>query len=727
MTRNNDSQRASGRGPSAQRRKGRGFLKTALAVVCGIVLLAAIGLGAAVGIAVQSLPSFEALKTQPRGQMIVIKAMDGSTIVTIGPSYGEWLTSSQLPDTIKTAMVAIEDRKFYRHVGIDPEGIVRAMVRNLQAGRSVQGGSTITQQVVKNLFLTNERSYARKVRELVLALAMESRFSKDQILELYLNRVYFGGGAYGVDAASRKFFGHSARSLSLTEASIIAGLVKAPTRYAPSSDPERARDRARIVVAAMVDNGDITPAAAERIDLAAVRFARQPRENNVRYFTDWVLEQLDTLTDETVEPLEIETTLDPKAQRAAERALAENAPEGVQGALVALGHDGAVRAMVGGRDYVSSTYNRATVARRQPGSAFKLFVYLAALEAGVRPTDVYMDEPVTINGWSPSNSTRTFRGPVTVEQAFAQSLNTVAVRIADEVGFDRVASMARRFGITTPVATTPAMALGTSEVRVIDLTTAFAAVARGGVEVRPYGIRTVKTMKGKVLYQYQPEAPRELVSPEVAANMTRLLQAAVQTGTARRADIGRPAAGKTGTTQSNRDGWFLGFTADLTAGVWLGRDDNKAVRGMAGGAAPAKVWAAFMREATEGLPVQPLFVDASGVDGGEPDAEAYGLVEAGELIASPGEEGYTLPDGTPVPAPDGAVAEAPRNEPQAPGQQTSDASAASAPVAASAPAPQQAAPRLDDAWLRSVLEDNTRAGRAATAGAASAASNANPM
>ncbi|MGK2285441.1 transglycosylase domain-containing protein [Pedomonas sp. V897] len=727
MTRNNDSQRASGRGPSAQRRKGRGFLKTALAVVCGIVLLAAIGLGAAVGIAVQSLPSFEALKTQPRGQMIVIKAMDGSTIVTIGPSYGEWLTSSQLPDTIKTAMVAIEDRKFYRHVGIDPEGIVRAMVRNLQAGRSVQGGSTITQQVVKNLFLTNERSYARKVRELVLALAMESRFSKDQILELYLNRVYFGGGAYGVDAASRKFFGHSARSLSLTEASIIAGLVKAPTRYAPSSDPERARERARIVVAAMVDNGDITPAAAERIDLAAVRFARQPRENNVRYFTDWVLEQLDTLTDETVEPLEIETTLDPKAQRAAERALAENAPEGVQGALVALGHDGAVRAMVGGRDYVSSTYNRATVARRQPGSAFKLFVYLAALEAGVRPTDVYMDEPVTINGWSPSNSTRTFRGPVTVEQAFAQSLNTVAVRIADEVGFDRVASMARRFGITTPVATTPAMALGTSEVRVIDLTTAFAAVARGGVEVRPYGIRTVKTMKGKVLYQYQPEAPRELVSPEVAANMTRLLQAAVQTGTARRADIGRPAAGKTGTTQSNRDGWFLGFTADLTAGVWLGRDDNKAVRGMAGGAAPAKVWAAFMREATEGLPVQPLFVDASGVDGGEPDAEAYGLVEAGELIASPGEEGYTLPDGTPVPAPDGAVAEAPRNEPQAPGQQTSDASAASAPVAASAPAPQQAAPRLDDAWLRSVLEDNTRAGRAATAGAASAASNANPM
>lgn len=727
MTRNNDSQRASGRGPSAPRRKGRGFLKTALAVVCGVVLLAAIGLGAAVGIAVQSLPSFEALKTQPRGQMIVIKAMDGSTIVTIGPSYGEWLTSSQLPDTIKTAMVAIEDRKFYRHVGIDPEGIVRAMVRNLQAGRSVQGGSTITQQVVKNLFLTNERSYARKVRELVLALAMESRFSKDQILELYLNRVYFGGGAYGVDAASRKFFGHSARSLSLTEASIIAGLVKAPTRYAPSSDPERARDRARIVVAAMVDNGDITPAAAERIDLAAVRFARQPRENNVRYFTDWVLEQLDTLTDETVEPLEIETTLDPKAQRAAERALAENAPEGVQGALVALGHDGAVRAMVGGRDYVSSTYNRATVARRQPGSAFKLFVYLAALEAGVRPTDVYMDEPVTINGWSPSNSTRTFRGPVTVEQAFAQSLNTVAVRIADEVGFDRVASMARRFGITTPVATTPAMALGTSEVRVIDLTTAFAAVARGGVEVRPYGIRTVKTMKGKVLYQYQPEAPRELVSPEVAANMTRLLQAAVQTGTARRADIGRPAAGKTGTTQSNRDGWFLGFTADLTAGVWLGRDDNKAVRGMAGGAAPAKVWAAFMREATEGLPVQPLFVDASGVDGGEPDAEAYGLVEAGELIASPGEEGYTLPDGTPVPAPDGAVAEAPRNEPQAPGQQTSDASAASAPVAASAPAPQQAAPRLDDAWLRSVLEDNTRAGRAATAGAASAASNANPM
>ncbi|HEY4545020.1 MAG TPA: PBP1A family penicillin-binding protein [Pedomonas sp.] len=697
MSRNKSSQRPAGRPQSSSKQGGKGVLKTFVALIVGGVLLVVLGVAAAVGLAIQSLPTYEELKTQPRGQMIVIKGMDGSTIVTIGPSYGEWLTTQELPDTIKAAMVSIEDRRFYSHSGIDPKGITRAALRNLKAGANVQGGSTITQQVAKNLFLTSERSYARKGRELILALALESRFSKDQILELYLNRVYFGGGAYGVDAASRKFFGHSARTLSLPEATIIAGLVKAPTRYAPSSDPEKARDRAEIVLAAMVETGAVASQQAEKIDLDRVQFARQPRQNSVRYFTDWVLEQLDSITDEAVEPLEIETTLDPAMQRAAEKALTAHTPQGLQGSLVALSHDGAVRAMLGGLDYVSSTYNRATVARRQPGSAFKLFVYLAGLEAGVRPQDIYVDEPITINGWSPSNSTRTFRGPVSVEQAFALSINTVAVRVAQEAGFDRVASVARRFGITTPVATTPAMALGTSEVRAIDLTSAFAAVARGGTEVRPYGIRTVKTMKGKVLYQYQPDSPRELVPPDVAADMTRMLQSAVVSGTARRADIGRPAAGKTGTTQSNRDGWFLGFTADLTAGVWMGRDDNKAVRGLAGGAAPTLAWADFMREATKGLPVQPLFVDATGMDGSEPDDEAYGLISADELAVAGDEEGYILPDGQVV----GGPADA-----------TGDVQAASRQPAAP--------PRLDDAWLEGVLEGNAAAG-------AAAGSNPNPM
>lgn len=676
MSRNKSSQPQGGRASSSPRKGGRGFLKT-LAVLCiGGALVTGVGIFAAVSLATRSLPSFEELKTQPRGQMIIIKGMDGSTLVTIGPSYGEWLTTPELPDTIKHAMVSIEDRRFYRHFGIDPKGIVRAALRNLKAGANVQGGSTITQQVAKNLFLTSERSFARKGRELILALALEQKFSKDQILELYLNRVYFGGGAYGVDAASRKFFGHSARTLSLPESAIIAGLVKAPTRYAPSSDPEKARDRAQIVLAAMVDAGVISAQQAADIRLDRVQFARQPRQNSVRYFTDWVLEQLDSITDETVEPLEIETTLDPAMQRAAERALTAHTPPGLQAALVALSHDGAVRAMLGGLDYVSSTYNRATVARRQPGSAFKLFVYLAGLEAGVRPQDIYVDEPVTINGWSPANSTRTFLGPVTVEQAFAKSINTVAVRVAQEAGFDKVASIARRFGITTPIQTTPAMALGTSEVRVIDMTAAYAAVARGGTEVRPYGIRTVRTMKGRILYQHQADTPRELVPPDVAANMTRMLQAAVQSGTARRADIGRPAAGKTGTTQSGRDGWFLGFTADLTAGVWMGRDDNKAVRGLAGGAAPTLAWADFMREATRGLPVQPLFVDASGVDGAEPDEEAYGLIAGDDLLTD----------------------------------STDPAAVAEGGVAAADASPQQTAqPRIDEAWLEGVLEGNSAA------------------
>lgn len=677
-----------------KRSSGGRFLKSFAIFAGALALLGFILLAGAVGLATQSLPSFEELKTQPRGQMILVKAMDGSTLVTIGPSYGEWLTSEELPSTIKDAMVAIEDRRFYGHFGVDPQGIMRATYRNLSAGRSIQGGSTITQQVAKNVFLTSEKSLTRKFREVILAFALEWQFTKDQILEIYLNRVYFGGGAYGVDAASRKFFGHSARTLSLPEASIIAGLVKAPTRYAPSSDPRKAKSRAKLVLAALVETGRLSPAEAEEINIETVQFAPQPRENSVRYFTDWILEQLDTLTDETVAPLEIETTLDPKAQLAAEQALAAHAPRGLQGALVALSHDGAVRAMVGGLDYVTSTYNRATVARRQPGSAFKLFVYLAALEAGIKPQDLYIDEPISIDGWSPQNSNRTFKGQVTVEQAFAESINTVAARIAEEVGFDNVAAMARRLGITSQISTTPAMALGTSDVRVIEMTAAYATVARGGVEVRPYGIRAIKTMRGKVLYRYQPEAPRELLSPDVAADITRMLQAAVQSGTARQANIGRPAAGKTGTTQSNRDGWFLGFTADLTAGVWMGRDDNKAVAGLAGGSAPTRAWASFMTQATRGLPIQPLFVDASGLENVEPDDEAYGLIPPEDLAGAP-------VDGTIDPAQEGL--------PPAPPQ-------AETPLGQARTTPPQAQPRLDDAWLDGVLE-----------GEPSRNSNSNPM
>jgi len=561
-------------------------------------LLGLVALVVAVGVAMSSLPSYQELvRRDDLGQMIRVRAADGSVLVSLGPSFGEWLPYDEIPDIMKQAMVAVEDKRFRTHIGVDPIGLARATRVRIEKGRWTQGGSTITQQLARNIFLTNSRTFGRKVREGVLALALERRFSKDQILELYLNRVYFGGGAYGIDAASRRFFGHSAKSLSLSEAAIIAGLVKAPSNYAPSADAEAARSRAAVVIRLMQENGDITPAAAATAAPARVQIIPTPRQNSVRYFTDWVLPQLDTLIDETVEPIEVWTTLDPNMQRLGDQVINATTPAGAQGALVALDRDGSIRAMVGGRDYVRSLYNRATQANRQPGSSFKLFVYLAAIEAGYKPDDLVSDEPITINGWSPRNNNRGFAGQVTVRQAFAQSINTVSVRLGQEVGFRTVADMAQRFGISTPVVTHPSMALGSSEVRLIDMTRAFASVAAKGNAVVPYGIKRVTTADGHILYQHPPDENRVLVAPWVAAQMTDLLQAAVMTGTGRAAQIGRPVAGKTGTTSSNKDGWFLGFSSGLTTGIWMGRDDNRAVPGLQGGRAPARAFHDFMARA----------------------------------------------------------------------------------------------------------------------------------
>lgn len=671
----------------------------------GAGLLGALLLAVAVAVSMASLPGFGELMRSPNGQMVQVKAADGSVLVSIGPSYGEWLEHDEIPQVMKDAMIAVEDRRFYSHPGIDPIGIVRSIAVNLKRGGNFQGGSTITQQLARNIFLTNQRTYARKLREIVLAMALEQRFTKREILELYLNRVYFGGGAYGIDAASRKFFGHPARRLSLEEAAVIAGLVKAPSRYAPSSDPQKAKNRAEIVVQVMADAGKITQAEAAEADLSGLRFAPQPKQNNVRYFTDWVLAELESLTDETVDALEVTTTLMPSMQRAAEAAIRTETPAGAQGALVAMSHDGAVRAMVGGRDYVTSIYNRAVTARRQPGSAFKLFVYLAAIEDGVEPDDLVVDEPVSFGNWSPKNSNNQFLGEMTVREAFARSVNTVAVQLAARVGFDTVADMARRFGISTPIDRSPAMALGTSDVTLLDMTTAYASVARGGIEARPYAITRIRTAKGRVLYEREAEAPRMLVAPWVAAKMTELLQAAVETGTGRAAQIGRPIAGKTGTTSSNKDGWFLGFTGDLTAGVWMGRDDAKRVPSLAGGRAPARAFASFMRRATEGMPAQPLQTEVVLSEGQlEPDEEVYGIYPDGEVAAGQ----MVDADGMPIEQPQGGVvAEWPATPPSTPA-----APAPRTPQAAP-PASQGRDPRLDQAWLENVLEESDQPSGAA--------------
>ncbi len=630
----------------------RRILKWTVAIGLTTAVLSLLALVIAVYTARASLPSFDTLKSSPNGQMIRVHAADGTVIVSLGPSYGEWIPYSQIPEPMRDAMVAVEDRRFYSHIGVDPVGIARGIQVSFERDKRVAGVSTITQQLARNVFLTSNRSYGRKVREGILALALERKFTKDQILELYLNKAYFGGGAYGIDAASRKFFGHPATSLTLPESAIIAGLVKAPSNYSPTADASAAVERGRVVLRLMQRQG--VPGAAEvsAADVQGVKLAPEPMQNSVRYFTDWALPQLEMLIDETIEPLEVWTTLDLSMQRSADAAIRANTPGGAQGALVALDRGGEVRAMVGGKDYVASIYNRATQATRQPGSAFKLFVYLAALEAGRKPDDQVVDEPVTIEGWSPRNSSRRFSGTIDLRTAFAYSINTIAAKLGLEVGFGTVADMARRFGITTPINTQPSMVLGTSDVRLIDMTRAFASISQKGVAVTPYGITRV-TANNQVIYQHQVDTSRVLVSPQVAAQMTDLLQTAVNTGTARAAQIGRPVAGKTGTTSSNKDGWFLGFSSGITTGVWMGRDDAKAIPGLQGGTAPARAFAAFMKQAVASRPVEQFDTQVTLPDWQlEPDDEAYyGNADAGAFVDA---------DGNPLP-PDGATTQ-PRGE-----------------------------------------------------------------
>ena len=618
---------------ASDRRKAAGGWKatfwrwTKRAMIGGVVvaLLASIALATAVYFASRSLPSYASLRQSQNGQTILVRASDGSQIVELGPSYGEWLDADEIPDVMKQAMISVEDHRFHSHFGVDPIRLTGAIVEGLTGDDRIGGTSTITQQLARNVFLNSNRTLDRKLREAVLALALEWRFSKDQILELYLNKVYFGGGAYGIDSASRKFFSHSARELSLEEAAIIAGLVKAPSRYSPTADIDAAVGRANVVVGQMVRYGGLDPAVARRVNVDAVNMRQDVGQNSIRYFTDWALPQLDLLLPNgTFEPIEVWTTLDVGMQRAATTAIQSNAPEGAQGAMVSLDRDGAILALVGGTDYVTSNYNRATDALRQPGSAWKLFVFLAALEAGYTPDDRVQDVPVTIDGWTPRNSGGRYAGEMDLRTAFAYSKNSVAAQLGNEVGFSTVASMARRFGITTQISTFPAMVLGSSEVRLLDMTRAFAAVSAGGQSVEPYGILRVTTPDGEEIYRRQNVRSYTLVPDYVAAGITDLLQTAVATGTGRAAQIGRPVAGKTGTTNSNRDGYFVGFSSGITTGVWMGRDDNGRVGALQGGTAPARAFAAYMRYAVRDRPVEEFDTDLQLPEWQlEPDDEYY--------------------------------------------------------------------------------------------------------
>jgi len=702
------SRTKNGRNQARERRGWRLWLRRFLVwggIAFGFALLA---LFMAVFFAERSLPSHSALMASKNGQTIVVRARDGTEIVALGPSYGQWLSSDEIPQVMKDAMVSVEDRRFYMHPGIDPIGLARAGWVAVRYDRPIAATSTISQQLARNVFLNTNRTLDRKLREAVLALALEWKFSKDQILELYLNKVYFGGGAYGIDSASRKFFSHSARELSTAEAAIIAGLVKAPSRYSPTADVSAAVGRANVVLDQMRKNGVLSADELASVDVSAVKLKPEEGQNSVRYFTDWVLPQLDLLLPDTQDPIEVWTTLDVGMQRAATAAIQANTPKGAQGALVSLDRDGAVLAMVGGTDYVSSNYNRATSAVRQPGSAWKLFVYLAALENGYTPDDKVNDTPVTIDGWTPRNSNGRNVGEVDLRTAFAYSINTVAAQLGNEVGFGTVGSMARRFGVTTPVSTFPSMVLGTAEVRVLDMTRAFAAIAARGHAVEPYGIIKVTSSDGSVLYSR--EAPRnyQLVPDYVAAGITDLLQTAVNTGTGRAAQIGRPVAGKTGTTSSNKDGWFIGFSSGITTGVWMGRDDARAVPGLQGGTAPARAFAAYMRYAVRERPVEQFDTDLKLPEWQlEPDDEAlfgdpddwYFIDEQGNLVEPGGQQqdgeppfdqqGESRP--APTPAPPAASDDFLNRATGAPQQQRVQPGAIPAPRPTRAPAapPQQ--------------------------------------
>jgi penicillin-binding protein 1A len=560
------------------------------------------------------LPDVESALQPTRRPAITVLAANGTELATYGDFFGRPVTVSELPPALPHAVLAIEDRRFYDHVGVDALGLARAMLVNVRAGTVVQGGSTITQQAAKNLFLTPNRTIKRKVQELLLALWLEQRFSKDQILAIYLNRAYFGAGAYGVDAAARKYFNRPATQVSTYQAAMLAGLLKAPSRFNPLANPELAVERTRGVLESMVEAGLLTANAAaaawQERNRAVVMRKVAP---SARYFVDWVVGQLPSFVSDRDRDIIVLTTLDPRLQRVAEERVesmlkspaARTAGAG-QAALVAMTPDGAVRALVGGRDYGESSFNRATQAYRQPGSAFKPIVYAAGMEAGLTPDSHMTDGPIRLAGWSPKNLNGRYQGDVSLRSALALSINTVAVQVGQHAGIRRVVDVARRLGIGADLDPNASLALGTSAVSLVELTGAYAAFATGGIGVWPFCIEEVRDADGDVLYNRAGSGPGRVISASSARQVTDMLVSAVDWGTGKAAAFGRPVAGKTGTSQNYRDAWFIGFSADLVAGVWMGNDDERAMNEVTGGTLPAKLWRAFMVDAHAQRPPRAL-------------------------------------------------------------------------------------------------------------------------
>ncbi|GIX11451.1 transglycosylase domain-containing protein [Elioraea sp.] len=582
------------RRPAARRAPRRRLRLLRLGVLCALWL--AIVAGVVIAWLAWDLPHPAQALERTRRPGVTLLDAEGGVLGRSGDLYGETVRVTDLPRHVADAVIAIEDRRFRSHHGIDPIGLARAAITNLRAGRIVQGGSTITQQVAKNLFLTPDRSLRRKGQELLLTLWLEHAYNKDEILGVWLNRVYLGAGAWGVDAAARLYFGVPARRLSVWQAAVLAGLPRAPSRTNPRADPEAAVARGKVVLAAMVEAGLLSPEAARRAEAEAARgFAPAP-PRGAGWFAEWAQDRLGALPTDQGADLLLRTTLDPRLQAHAEARLAtllaaeETRLNVSQGAVVALeAETGAVRVMVGGREARAGGFNRAVAARRQPGSAFKPFVWLAALEAGMTPETVFEDRPVAIGGWRPANIDGRFRGPVTLTEALAQSINTVAAQIVAEVGIGRVLSAARRVGIVSDQPRDATIALGTGDVGLLELVAAYAPFVNGGRAVVPHGVVRAEA-GGRTVWQRETSSVRALPEARAAA-MAAMLREAVVRGTGRAAALpGRTVVGKTGTTQEFRDAWFVGAVDGLVIGVWLGNDDASPMRGVTGGTLPARLF-----------------------------------------------------------------------------------------------------------------------------------------
>ncbi len=658
------SRRSGGRGGSGSggsgrgdARRRRGFIGHIFRLGITAAVLGAIAVVCIVGYVAATLPQ-ESWAIPARPPNVRIVSVDGELLANRGLTGGAEVSLDEMSPYIPQAVIAIEDRRFYDHWGVDPIGIVRAFFTNMQAGETVQGGSTLTQQLAKNIFLTPDQNLKRKIQEAVLALWLEQKFTKDQIIEMYLNRVYFGSGATGVEAAARRYFNKSAADVDLGQAALLAGLLKAPSRLSPARDPQAAKDRAEVVLAAMRDEGAISSQEYEDAKAQKPTKAKSYWTGAENYAADLVMRDIKTLVGDVKHDVIVETTIDRNLEKKAEevvRGTISGANRNVsQGALVAVDGTGAIRALVGGKDYAGSQFNRAVDAKRQPGSAFKPFVYEAALENGLRPETMVVDGPVRIGNWSPENYERSYKGPVTLAYALTHSINTVAAKLANHVGPNAVIDVAKRLGINSKLEDNASIALGTSEVSLIELTGAYATYANGGYRATPHLVNRVTDTGGKVIWERGAEVPPVIVAPDTVGMMNAMLSKVVTSGTARKSEIpGWQSAGKTGTTQDFKDAWFVGYTANLTAGVWLGNDNGAKMKKVTGGSLPAEAWHDFMVAAHEGLPAVPLPGDynigdqnqgALTADNGVDPEAGYG----DDGYGNPGDD-YYAPAGQPVP------------------------------------------------------------------------------